>query len=141
MNTIESEVSEWHDVEIESHDRGGHEFTLNGREIGHIHGEQLVDIPFTKRIRDILIEEKRAEKHHVVPESGWVSYRIHSEEDVPAALWLLRVSYLHHLLVLRKLEESQTQGADSVDINAALAELGVSEALHDEFRGRRANEQ
>lgn len=138
MNTIESTVSEWHGIEIKSHDRGGSEFTLNGREIGHIHGEQLVDIPFTKRVRDILIEEERAEKHHIVPESGWVSYRIRSEGDEDGALWLLRLSYLHHLLVLRKRDGTQGHRADTVDIDTELAELGVSEALHDEFSGEKS---
>ncbi|WP_255681662.1 luciferase family protein [Natrinema sp. SYSU A 869] len=83
MNPIESTVSEWPGVEVDSHDRGGgREFTLAGREIGHVHRGKLVDIPFAKQIRDILLAEERAEKHHVIPDSGWVSYRVQSDEDV-----------------------------------------------------------
>jgi hypothetical protein len=128
MNPIESNVSEWPGIEVDSHDRGGREFTLDGREIGHIHGSQLVDIPFVKNIRDILIEEERAQKHHVYPDSGWVSYRVHSDEDIEGALWLLRVSYLYHLIVLRKREAEHTGGA--VDIDTELANLDLSDALH-----------
>lgn len=133
MNTIESTVSDWPGIEIEPHDRGGNEFTLDGREIGHIHGDRLVDIPFTKRIRDVLIEEERAEKHHVVPDSGWISYHIRSDEDVPGAIWLLRLSYLHHLTVLRK--QGQTPDSDAIDVDAELSELAVSEALREGFSG------
>ncbi len=117
MNTIESTVSDWSGIEIEPHDRGGNEFTLDGREIGHIHGDRLVDIPFTKRIRDVLIEEERAEKHHVVP----------------GAIWLLRLSYLHHLIVLRK--QGQTPDSDAIDVDAELSELAVSETLWEVFSG------
>lgn len=127
MSAIEPTVSDWLGVTIEPHDRGGREFTLNGREIGHIHGERLLDLPFTKRIRDVLLDENRAEKHHVVPESGWVSYRIHTDEDVAGALWLLRVSYLYHLRVLR--QQRQTQVAESIDVDRELSELGVIETV------------
>lgn len=127
MTSIEATVTDWPGIEIGSHDRGGREFTLHGREIGHIHGERLLDIPFPKRVRDVLIEEDRAEKHHVVPESGWISYRIRTDDDVADALWLLRLSYLHQLAVLRTWEE--TQVASAIDIEAELAELEPSEAL------------
>lgn len=129
MNTIESIVSDWPGIETGPHRFNAREFTLAGREIGHVHGGRLVDIPFVKRIRDVLIEEGRAEKHHVYPDSGWVSYRI-SDEDIDGALWLLRVSYLYHLITLHKREGDHTEG-DTVDIDAALADLDVSDALHD----------
>ena len=136
MNSIESTVSAWSGVEVDSHDRGGgREFTLDGREIGHVHRGKLVDIPFTKRIRDVLIEENRAEKHHVIPDSGWVSYRVQSDEDVKGALWLLRIAYLYQVITMRKREEHSLE--DGVDINAALAELDMSdtlEAVFDEVR-------
>jgi hypothetical protein len=132
MNPIESAVSNWPGIEVGSHDRGGREFTLGGREIGHVHGGQLVDIPFAKRIRNILIEEERAEKHHVLPDSGWVSYRVRSDEDIDGALWLLRVAYLYHVVTMRKHEEEHPSG-DAVDIDAALTELDVSDAVEHVF--------
>ncbi|MFH5801935.1 luciferase family protein [Haladaptatus sp. CMAA 1911] len=137
MNSIESSVGDWLGVEVGSHDRGGgREFTLEGREIGHIHRGKLVDIPFTKRIRTVLIEENRAEKHHVMPDSGWVSYRIQSNEDIEGALWLLRVAYLYHVIMMRKREEYSLE--DGVDIDAALIELDMSDTLEDVFSEERA---
>lgn len=131
MNPIESTVSAWSGVEVDSHDRGGREFTLDGREIGHVHRGQLVDIPFATRVRDILITEERAEKHHVMPDSGWVSYRVRSDEDIEGALWLLRVAYLYQVITTRKREEHSLE--DGVDIDAALTELDMSNALEDVF--------
>lgn len=128
-NPIESTVSDWPGIEIKPHDRGGgREFTLNGREIGHVHRGKLVDIPFAKRIRDILIDDGRAQKHHVVPDSGWVSYRVHSDEDIDGALWLLRVSYLYHLITVRKRDGDHTE-LDAVDVEAALVALDIGDEL------------
>jgi hypothetical protein len=136
MNPIESGVSEWPGIEVDSHEQGGREFTLDGREIGHVHRGQLIDIPFAKRIRDIILAEERAETHHVLPDSGWVSYRVHSDEDVDGALWLLRVSYLYHLIAIRKRDEEHP--GDTVDIDAELVELDMSDALRDVFSDVRA---
>ncbi|ELZ06120.1 hypothetical protein C481_01270 [Natrialba asiatica DSM 12278] len=138
-NPIESDTSEWPGVEVESHDRGGREFTLDGREVGHVHRGRLIDIPFAKRIRDILIEEERAEKHHVYPDSGWVSYCVRSDEDIDGALWLLRISYLYHLIAMRKREKDHS-AEDAVNIDAVLAELDLSDALEHVFSERRTVE-
>lgn len=128
MNRIESIISDWPGVTVKSHDRGGREFVLDGQEVGHIHRGQLVDIPFAKHVRDILIEEGRAQKHHVLPDSGWVSYRVRSDQDVDGAVWLLRVSYLYHLIALGKREEEHP-ARKAIAVDAALAELDMSNAL------------
>ncbi|MDA2451194.1 DUF5519 family protein [Bacillus cereus] len=31
--------------------------------------------------------------HHVLPESGWISYYLKSEEDIPFAIELFRMQY------------------------------------------------
>jgi hypothetical protein len=46
---------------------------LGHREIGHVHGDSLVDIPFPLHVRDELVKGGAAEPHHVLPKSGWVS--------------------------------------------------------------------
>ena len=35
----------------------------------------------------------KAEEHHVMPETGWTSYRIRGEGDVEGALELFRMNY------------------------------------------------
>src|SRR6476646_10475211 len=39
-------VNGWEQVEVSPHRYGGLEFRLGRRELGHIHGDRLVDIPF-----------------------------------------------------------------------------------------------
>jgi Family of unknown function (DUF5519) len=48
-------VSSWPGVESRAHRFGGVEYRLGSREIGHVHGDFLVDIPFPKRVRDELV--------------------------------------------------------------------------------------
>lgn len=130
MNAIESTVSGWSGIEVEPHRFSAREFALDGTEIGHLHDGRLLDIPFPKRIRNILIEGGRAEKHHIHPESGWVSYSVDGDEAIDGALWLLRVSYLYRLIGMQQRDE---HAVDPVDIDAELAELDVSSELHDVF--------
>jgi hypothetical protein len=72
---------------------GGTEYRLGRREIGHVHGDSLVDIPFPKRIRNELVTAGRAEPHHILPESGWVSIYLRQAADVDRAIELLRLSF------------------------------------------------
>lgn len=76
-----------------THRFGGIEYKLGKREIGHIHGNHLVDIPFPKKIRNEIIEKEEAEPHHVLPESGWVSIYLNNENDIDKAVNLLKRSY------------------------------------------------
>ena len=69
------------------------EYRLGRREIGHIHGDSLVDIPFPKPVRNELIAAGKAQAHHVLPLSGWISFRIRSADDVEQAIVLFRRSY------------------------------------------------
>ena len=90
---IRREVLGWPGVEEAPHRFGGVEFRLGRRELGHLHGDRLADLPFPVRVREELIREGRARPHPVLPESGWVSYPIRGEEDVPGAVALFRLSY------------------------------------------------
>jgi hypothetical protein len=90
---IEGEVAGWEGVEARPHRFGGVEFRVRGHEIGHLHGSRLADLPFPVRMRKELVAAGKASLHHVLPETGWVSYPIRGEEDVEGALELFRLSY------------------------------------------------
>lgn len=92
-NRIESVVSEWPGVDVVPHRFGGREFRLGERELGHLHGDRLLDLPFPVRIRKQLVAAGRAAVHHIRPETGWVSFYIRTAADVPAAIELLRLNY------------------------------------------------
>lgn len=91
--SIRREVGGWTGVEERGHRFGGVEFRVNGHEIGHLHGDRLADLPFPVRVRKELVASGRAREHHVLPETGWVSYRIKGEEDVEGAVALFRMNY------------------------------------------------
>jgi hypothetical protein len=90
---IRTEVGGWDGVTSRPHRFGGVAFMLGKREIGHIHGGRLADLPFPKRVAEELIADGRALPHHVVRDSGWVSKPIRGEADVEAVLELFRLSY------------------------------------------------
>jgi hypothetical protein len=92
-NAIEHEVRGWAGVTAEPHRFGGVEFRVGRRELGHLHGDRLADLPFPVKIREELVAAGRASRHHVLPDSGWVSYWIRGPEDVPRVIELFRLNY------------------------------------------------
>jgi hypothetical protein len=98
LQTLEQQVSAWAEVSVHTHRFGGHEFRFGNAEIGHLHTNGVLDIPFPRTVRDALLEEKLAEEHHWLPNSGWITYRIRGENELPRALWLMRLSYLRYAL-------------------------------------------
>lgn len=92
-NAIEREIRSWPGVAVAAHRFGGIEFRVGRRELGHLHGDRLADLPFPVKIREELVAEGRASRHHVLPNSGWVSYRIRSVKDVPRVVELFRMNY------------------------------------------------
>ena len=90
---IKAAVNEWPGTSEAAHRFGGVEFLIGDREIGHLHGDSLLDVPFPKRVRNELVEGGLARPHHILPESGWISFRIDKPADVDAAIALLRRSF------------------------------------------------
>ena len=90
---IDKAVQGWRAVAAQPHRFGGTEYRFGRREIGHVHGDSLVDIPFPKKVRDELVAARRAEPHHILPESGWVSIYLRQPSDVDRAIELLHLSY------------------------------------------------
>ena len=90
---IKTAVEAWEGVTSRAHRFGGVEFMLGKRELGHVHGNSLADIPFPKHIKDELVKSGKAEAHHILPESGWISFYIKTDEDVERAIELFKLSY------------------------------------------------
>jgi hypothetical protein len=90
---IEAEVGSWEGVTVHPHRFGGVEFRLGKRELGHLHGDRLADLPFKRTVRNMLVETGRAKAHHVLPDSGWVSKPIETDEDADEVIELFRLSY------------------------------------------------
>lgn len=95
IENIKKEILSWPYVTSELHRFGGIEFLLNKREMGHIHNEGLADIPFPMKIRNELVKSGRVKPHHVLPQSGWISYWFHNNEreNVSTVIQLFRMRY------------------------------------------------
>jgi Ni,Fe-hydrogenase I large subunit len=104
---IESEVGAWEGVSTHPHRFGGLSFRLGPRELGHLHGERWADLAFHKRIRDMLVETGRAQPHHVLPHTGWVSKQIRTDDDVREVVELFRLAYERALVAERIKSETR----------------------------------
>jgi MFS family permease len=90
---IKQEILSWPGVTSNPYYFGGIEFRVNKRDMGHIHGDKLADLPFPIEIRKDLIVSGKALPHIIYPESRWVSYFIRSKEDAPKIVDLFRLQY------------------------------------------------
>src|SRR5919199_3395724 len=90
---VKTELMSWPGVTLQPHRFGGTEFRINGREMGHMHGGRFADLPFPMRIRNEMVEGGRVLPHHVLPNSGWVTFLINEEADVTSLISLFRLQY------------------------------------------------
>lgn len=98
LSRLEAEVSAWPNVSVHPHRFGGKEFRFGKAEIGHVHRDGTVDIPFPRVVHDALLAEGQAEEHRWVPDSGWTTFRVRDEADVGHAIELMRISYVRYAL-------------------------------------------
>lgn len=110
---IASKVLSWPGVTAHPHRFGGTEFQFNGREIGHLHGGHQADLPFPVRMRKELVAAGKAQVHHILPETGWVTFDIRGAADVPAVVELFCLNY-ERLAARRKLGDATTKPASAV---------------------------
>ena len=93
LQKVSEEVTSWSQVRSQPHRFGGTEFRVAGKEMGHMHGSRLADFPFPMSVRNQLVKEGKAKPHHVLPNSGWVSFWIGGDEDAEAVIGLFRMQY------------------------------------------------
>jgi hypothetical protein len=88
---ILAEAVSWDEVTMGPGRFGSTPFRVGRRELGHLHGESLLDLPLPPTRKRELLEQGLVEQHRYTPEkSGWVSLRIAGEADVETAIELLR---------------------------------------------------
>jgi MFS family permease len=103
---IKREILSWPDVTAQPHRFGGIDFRVGAKEIGHLHGENMVDLPLplnaalassSNKLTGVPKEGRETEgslpPHDAYPESKWISYWIKGEDDVPRVIALFRLQY------------------------------------------------
>ena len=118
LQQISDAVLGWPQVTAGPHRFGGTEYRFDQAEIGHIHRDGTLDTPYPMPVRNELIAEGMVEKHHFLPESGWVTFHV-SPTNLKCGLWLLRLSYLRYAVR----EAGRVDGWDSPRAGSLVKEL------------------
>ena len=94
---IKQTVLSWPGVEGIPHRFGGLEYRYGRKELGHVHGDRLADLPLPRKLRDQVIAAGRAQPHHVLPQTGWVSCWMNGPEGAFGVIELFRMQYERYL--------------------------------------------
>jgi hypothetical protein len=91
---ITETVMSWPGVKAGPGRRGEFSFKVDGREIGHLHGDHAAHFAFPKQTWRELRQQGRIVPHPVFPESvGLAARRIEDDADVRDVIELMRVNY------------------------------------------------
>jgi hypothetical protein len=79
----------------ERQNAGIHEnaFFVGGKMFMHIHGHGHCDIQLGKDEQKRVVAKGKARQHRWAPEAGYVTVIVHREEDLEAAMDLIRMSH------------------------------------------------
>lgn len=92
LASIEREVLSWPSVSKEPDRSSVSVYRFGRRQIGHVHHDGVVDLPFPRAVQDDLISHGVAQPHR----GGFravVSYYVRTPEDVLGAVELFRMNY------------------------------------------------
>lgn len=92
-DAIVREVDSWEGVTQAPHRSGGVVLLYDRRELGRVHGDELVELPFAPGLRAMLVETGRADPHPLLPDAGRVTVRLDEPGDADAAIELFRLAY------------------------------------------------
>jgi hypothetical protein len=91
---IRAEVASWPEVEVGPGRFGSVRFTVGRRELGHLHGDSIADLPLRPARKTELIEAGLARPHrYTPPDSGWVTIELDSAEAEQRVIELMRSSH------------------------------------------------
>src|SRR5260370_23593631 len=90
---IRETLTSWPGVVAVPHRFGGTEYLYGKKEMGHVHGDRLADLPLPRRLHDEVIASGRAQPHHVLPDTGWVSVWMDGPDDAAGVIQLFLMQY------------------------------------------------
>jgi hypothetical protein len=93
MDDIGEILIRWPDIKVSKHKYGGMQFNYKTRELGHIHGNGLIDIHLDKITAGELIAGGKALQHHTIKNAGWISYNLKTSNDLVHAISLFKTAY------------------------------------------------
>ena len=91
---ITEEVTSWPGVTAGPGSRGEFAFKVDGRELGHLHGDYVAHFGFPKELGLALREQGRIVDHPVFPgKPGFAARSVEVEADVLDVIELMRLNY------------------------------------------------
>lgn len=91
---ITQEVTSWDGVEAGWGSRGEFGFRVQGRELGHLHGDYSAHFSFPKKLGVSLRAEGRVAYHPVFPgKPGFAARHIATDDDIRDVIALMRLNY------------------------------------------------
>jgi hypothetical protein len=91
---ITEAVTAWPGVQAGTGRRGEWAFSVDGREIGHLHGDHAAHFGFPRDVGAELREQGRVGPHPVNPHSTkMAARRIETDDDVRDVIALMRLNY------------------------------------------------
>ena len=97
IDDIEHEVLSWPGTIATTHKYGGLQLNYQGKELGHIHSNGLLDMLLNRKIKQQLMQQdKRVQDHHSFKNSGWISVYMKYDSDKQLALELFKHAYKLH---------------------------------------------
>lgn len=67
-------------------------FYAGDHELGHVHASGHIDLHVPLEVHDALLDLGKCDHHRHLHEVSWITHRVDTEDDVPEALWLLRLT-------------------------------------------------
>ena len=98
METFENAIRRKYTIQRRPHRFGGVGFFIGTTEIGHLHGNGLLDLFVGKSFRTEEVRRGRALPHHVFPDSGWISFWLKSPADITRALELFESASMYRTM-------------------------------------------
>jgi Family of unknown function (DUF5519) len=98
MEMFENAVHRKYTIQRRPHRFGGVGFFIGTTEIGHLHGNGLLDLFVGKSFRAEEVRRGRALPHHVFPDSGWISFWLKSPADITRALELFESASMYRTM-------------------------------------------
>ena len=93
LRDLAAGVRDLADIDMHATRRRAMGFFVGERELGHVHHKGHLDLAFPPEVRERLVREDRVEHHRFHHDSCWVTHRLQSSEDVPEAIFLLRLAH------------------------------------------------
>ena len=93
LDDVEEAVCTWNEVTVSMHKYGGTQFNLRSQELGHLHGNGLLDVLLNRQLKAELMQHPAVREHHIFKNSGWVSLWIKTPADTLLAISILESAY------------------------------------------------